>query len=543
MTIPTSGPVPATNPIPGPRPPTASPTVGRWLGLRLAQLAGGRPDILRHLPGQLPRHVAMGAVLLTTAGFATISAAYALKMTNVASSWAVAIVFGIVWGLAILNLDRMLVIGIAKERHVGRLLGLAAPRVLLALVIGVVISTPLMLKVFEPEIQAQLAVNQNEQADQLDNQLANLESRLKKSRDEQSSLRARINAGPSADPADNAEIQQAQSEIDQLQSKADKQKADYDRLQSAATAESDGTGGTGVVGCGEQCRQKQRLADDARARWEQTTSEIATKTSSKQQRIEAIRPQLIEESRKAIKDAERDLPTVNAKVESLESQLSNAKSRNQEANDGNTGLIARLQALDEVTAQGGQAALAKWAVSLLFLSIELLPVLFKVLLNLSAPTPYDVAVEEIETIETGTLTADFKRDEIEREAQAKHDRKLAKIQWAAVYSATKEQARLREENLTIVNQEVAAHQREVISEALDAWRQVAKATAQRRIHEWQQTQGAHPGGINGVSPAYAFPPPHGAPPGMGAQPTGAYAPTAPTVTLNPNNSLPDPTTI
>ena len=49
----------------------------------LARLAGARADILQQLPGALAKQSAMGAVLLTTAGFAAVSAAYALNITGV----------------------------------------------------------------------------------------------------------------------------------------------------------------------------------------------------------------------------------------------------------------------------------------------------------------------------------------------------------------------------------------------------------------------------------------------------------------------------
>lgn len=113
----------------------------------LARLAGARVDVLAQLPGAVSKQAAMGAVLLTTAAFAAISAGYAMAITGIATG-IFAVLAGLVWGLAILNLDRMLVIGLAKETGLGRNLALAAPRVILAVILGVVISTPLMLKIF-----------------------------------------------------------------------------------------------------------------------------------------------------------------------------------------------------------------------------------------------------------------------------------------------------------------------------------------------------------------------------------------------------------
>lgn len=62
----------------------------------LARLAGSRVDVLAKLPGSVAKQTAMGSVLLTTAGFAAISAAYALSITGIATGWA-AIAGGVVW--------------------------------------------------------------------------------------------------------------------------------------------------------------------------------------------------------------------------------------------------------------------------------------------------------------------------------------------------------------------------------------------------------------------------------------------------------------
>ncbi|MFC6005436.1 DUF4407 domain-containing protein, partial [Streptomonospora nanhaiensis] len=74
-----------------------------------------------------------------------------------------AVLIGLVWGVAILSLDRWLVTSLPAQG--GRRFWLALPRVLLALLLGAVISTPLVLQIFKPEIDAEIVDIQQEKAD------------------------------------------------------------------------------------------------------------------------------------------------------------------------------------------------------------------------------------------------------------------------------------------------------------------------------------------------------------------------------------------
>src|SRR4051794_39046660 len=135
----------------------------RRIGNALAVLAGARADVLEVAPGARQRFVALGGVLLSTGGLAVLSAAFAVHMA-VGVIWPLAIAIGLFWGGVIVNLDRMLLVGMAHDASPKRNLLLAVPRVGLALVLGVVISTPLVLQVFH-EIDTEIVALQAEQSD------------------------------------------------------------------------------------------------------------------------------------------------------------------------------------------------------------------------------------------------------------------------------------------------------------------------------------------------------------------------------------------
>src|SRR4051794_1227473 len=134
------------------------------IGGGLAVLAGARPDVLEAAPGARARFVALGGVLLSTGGLAAVSAAFAVHMA-LGVWWPLALLVGLGWGAVIVNLDRMLLVGMAHDASLKRNLIMAVPRIGLALVLGIVISTPLTLQIFHKEIDSEIVALQAEASD------------------------------------------------------------------------------------------------------------------------------------------------------------------------------------------------------------------------------------------------------------------------------------------------------------------------------------------------------------------------------------------
>src|SRR5919205_2875417 len=91
----------------------------RRIGDALAAMSGARPDVLETAPGARARFVALGGVLLSTGGLAVLSAAFAVHMA-LGASWLVALLVGLGWGTVIVNLDRMLLVGMAHDASMKR---------------------------------------------------------------------------------------------------------------------------------------------------------------------------------------------------------------------------------------------------------------------------------------------------------------------------------------------------------------------------------------------------------------------------------------
>lgn len=116
--------------------------------------AGANRKVLRQCPTKYAKYAGIGGTILFTALMAMLSGGYA--MFTVFKSTALSVGFGIFWGLLIFNLDRFIVntmysdgkVTISWQEFVSGL-----PRIIIAIFLGIVISSPLELKIFEDEIE------------------------------------------------------------------------------------------------------------------------------------------------------------------------------------------------------------------------------------------------------------------------------------------------------------------------------------------------------------------------------------------------------
>jgi hypothetical protein len=120
--------------------------------------SGAHIDTLKKYPLEHNKYVGIGATIFFTALFASLSGGYAMYFVFNGSPFAVgfAILFGLIWGTAIFNMDRYIVSSINKEGSTNQQILQASPRILLAIMIGIVISRPLELKIFDKEIRNKL---------------------------------------------------------------------------------------------------------------------------------------------------------------------------------------------------------------------------------------------------------------------------------------------------------------------------------------------------------------------------------------------------
>ncbi|MFQ1003944.1 DUF4407 domain-containing protein [Modestobacter sp. SSW1-42] len=392
----------------------------RTTGDRLAVLAGARLDVLQVASGARAKFVALGGVLVSTGALAALSTAFALHMA-LGVWWPVAAVIGLGWGVVIVNLDRMLLVGMAHDSSWLRNALMAVPRIGLAVLLGTVISTPLTLQVFSKEIDTTIVTLQAEAAERFTDELAadaryapipELEQRIA---EEQAVLAGGGVADPDADPR----VSGAQAERDAKQATYDAEARTYADLQAKAQCELDGTCGSGDVGQGAAyfgaaaaAAAQADVRDAARA-------ELDTAERALQETRDAAQADAVSAGARNLAMAQAALATDTAELQ----RLTAAKVAEQAAFDAENaqsdGLLARLEAMDRLAEDRPAAGTAHLMLFLLFLSVELLPVLMKVMLNFSEPTAYDRL--EVLRDEEDVAAEEIRRNGRQRAQQARAD--------------------------------------------------------------------------------------------------------------------------
>jgi len=121
--------------------------------------SGANKDILRKCPNEYAKYFGMGGTILFTSLMASLSGGYAFYKAFDSSS--LAICFGLFWGAMIFNLDRFIVNTMysdGKPTISSKEFFSGLPRIIIAIFLGIVISFPLELKLFEDEIEARIGV-------------------------------------------------------------------------------------------------------------------------------------------------------------------------------------------------------------------------------------------------------------------------------------------------------------------------------------------------------------------------------------------------
>lgn len=265
--------------------------------------------------GERNKYAGIGATVFFTAVMAFIASAYALY--TIFDTIYAAVFFGLIWGLLIFNLDRYIVSTIKKRDSFGKELLQAAPRIVLALIIAIVISKPLELKIFEKEINQVLLEEKNAMS------LAN---------QEQLAMQY------------TPKVAQLQQEISTLKQEINDKEAETNALYNTYISEAEGTAGTGLLGKGPVYKEKREKHD-------RYLNELQALKSTNGEKITALENE----------------------ISSLNRNYTNAVSNSQPIIDGFDGLMARINALDKLP------WLPSFFIFLLFLAIETAPIIAKLL--------------------------------------------------------------------------------------------------------------------------------------------------------------------
>ncbi len=296
----------------------------------LAWFGGARQSILRLCPGERSLYAGLGMGVLLTASFGGASAAFAVSFVlhaPVTRLWPVAVF----WGLTLANIDRLLLLITASK---SRLLAML-PRLAISALLGFLIAEPLTLRIFQPEINAQVAITR-QQAQRA--QLTTIEN----------TYQPKITADDSQIAALNSQLQQDQNAVSEF------------RFMAACEAGETDCSTSHHLGRGPYYYYYLGQAAAAQAHYN------------------AVAPGI-----------DSQIATLRADASSLHSQEAAAEQNVHAAIAGESGWAARETALDELERQHSGVHLTVWLVRLAFVLVDLAPLIVKFLMVLFGKQIYD----------------------------------------------------------------------------------------------------------------------------------------------------------
>ncbi|MFI1192494.1 DUF4407 domain-containing protein [Micromonospora sp. NPDC020750] len=355
----------------------------------LRSLAGAREDILTLVPSERIRYTSLGSVVLITSTFATLSLGLALYYSFGYFNWSIPFI-ALLWGALILSLDRWLATASAVSA-VRQAISRTLSRLALAVLLGVILAEPLLLGIFHTAIEEHVARSRQESVLRLESELRACNGLVADGTppvpDSPACEGRRLESfGPVLGKLDN--LSRTRREAATLQAEIKSISAEASRFQQDAVAECTGKAGesvSGRPGQGPSCMLKRQIAD----RYAKDSG-----LSDKQDQLRKLNDStaaLREESGQFLARAS----------ESVEGEIETEVARARQS-QGKVGIIERLKALGELTAEGGYVAAAEWTLRLTIILIEMLPALMRILMGV---TGHDRVVRMLEKENIDSLVA------------------------------------------------------------------------------------------------------------------------------------------
>lgn len=292
--------------------------------------SGVTNSLLKRCPTEGAKYAGIGATIFFTGVLASLAAGFACY-TIFDNIW-YSLIFGLLWGLMIFNLDRYVVSSMKKRDDIWKEFYLAIPRIVLTLLIAMVISKPLELKIFDKEIRSELVI---------------MEQEVFKTQEE----------GISSRYIDQISV--LQSEVDILKKEIVDKTEHRNQLIEIARQEADGTGGTMKRNAGPIYKIKKANAE----------------------KVEIELQELVLNNQ----------PLINKKTESVaELRKTIAKEKEQLERIKYDGFAARIDALSRLKTKSASIRWADWFIFLLFVALETAPIFVKLISNKG---PYDELLE------------------------------------------------------------------------------------------------------------------------------------------------------
>jgi hypothetical protein len=346
------------------------------VGRALRYLAGVDEKIMDQVPQERAWYAAMGGAVLGTATFATLSMWFAVEEV-LGAAYLGALLPAALWFLIILNLDRWIVS--SRPGDGWQRFGLLLTRAVLAVLVGIVIAEPLVMRVFETKI---VEVIQQDRSERLDD----LRGRLTHCNPDPTDDKALRPADCSADDtvvlpgnpkADADELSALRTDVNDIQKSIDADTEALSRINAKARAECVGDkepGTTGIAGEGPECLLLRKEATQFEA--SHPLADRTAKLTTIRSRITELEPKVNLARQTFGQDREAAIHRRMAE----ETQV-----------DDPVGLLERMEALHAISSANATLGIGIIFVRLLFITVDLTPVLMKMT---NGKTAYERIVNE-----------------------------------------------------------------------------------------------------------------------------------------------------
>ena len=372
-------------------------------------------EAIKQCPSDWNKFSVIGATIFMTAVIAGVSGgyfiSYYLEIAYDMHGWTIPICFGIIWAFLIFTLDRTIIVTMKKTGVFKEEFKQGFIRLILAVFIGLVIATPLELKMFESEIDAKIGDLNRERNDFIVEQ--NELSRARNASQEKEILEQKLTP--------------LREELDRLE----KIKSDYDKANQDRIGEAEGTSGTGKVGKGLVYKEKDDRYLEKKKNWE----EVEGKYNLLQQNINDL---LMSENSKS------NISAVN--VDDIKQV---------------DGVEIRVKALYQLSG-------LHWFVTLLFILIECLPVISKLM---SKRGCYDEVIDRIEYENMIAQKEIISNKNSEINELLRRGEEAAKLSSDVMMQKQKDKLDAELQNNKIILDTIANYQQELALLAIEKWRE------------------------------------------------------------------------
>jgi Domain of unknown function (DUF4407) len=343
-------------------------------------LSGANRKILSQCPTERPKYFGLGAVILVTGAMAGVSLAFAL-VNGLKISLDAAIVFAVLWSLAITMIDRLFVVSMHRQRNPLIYLIQALPRLLMSVVLGFVISTPFVLQIFKPEITNEVSKMHAAARTAYFKALPTNPVQLTVLADQKTVNQLKTQAASGGPPVDVSADKQIQTWTAQL-AHANAEVTKWTNLQNCQLYGGTSNGVKCQPGYGPVAKNDQTEITT----WQK---DVTTLQNEIKTRTHLLETQSQQANKSLKKTASAQLAAAESALKAAQKQLNLQTQTVTSGIANNDGILEQLKALGAATAGNFSLEMARLLLFLLFLFVDIMPVFIKLLMNLTPATNYD----------------------------------------------------------------------------------------------------------------------------------------------------------